>query len=38
MENQLKNLKNSELYEKANNLFPDLEIVDMNYLRDKDSD
>ena len=37
-ENEFKNLKKSELYEKATNLFPDLEIVDINYLKDKDSD
>ena len=37
-ENEFKNLKNSELYEKTINLFPDLEIVDINYLKDKDSD
>ncbi len=37
-ENEFKSLKNSELYEKAINLFPDLEIVDINYLKDKDSD
>ncbi len=35
---ELENLKNSELYEKAANLFPDLEITDINYLKDKDSD
>ena len=37
-ENEFKNLKKSELYEKATNLFPDLEIVDINYLKDKDND
>ena len=37
-ENEFKSLKNSELYEKASNLFPDLEIVDINYLKDKDND
>ena len=37
-ENEFKSLKNSELYEKASNLFPDLEIVDINYLKDKGSD
>ena len=38
MENELKNLKNSEIYEKATNLFPDLEIVDIKYLKDKDNE
>ena len=37
-ENEFKNLKNSEFYEKANNLFPDIEIVNVKYLKDKDSD
>ena len=37
-ENEFKSLKNSELYEKASNVFPDLEIVDINYLKDKDND
>ena len=37
-ENQFKNLKNSEIYEKATNLFPDLEIVDINYLKNKDNE
>ena len=37
-ENDFKNLKNSELYEKATNLFPDLEIVDINFLKEKESD
>ena len=37
-ENEFKNLKNSEIYKKATNLFPDLEIVDINFLKEKDSD
>ena len=37
-ENEFRNLKNSELYEKATNLFPDLEIVDIKFLKEKDSD
>ena len=36
--NELENLKNSKLYEKAVTLFPDLEIADINYLKDKGSD
>ena len=37
-ENEFKNLKNSEIYKNATNLFPDLEIVDIKFLKDKDSD
>jgi len=37
-ENEFKNLKNSDIYEKATNLFPDLEIVDINYLKNKDNE
>ncbi len=37
-ENEFKNLKNSELYRKVNSLFPDLEIVNIKYLKDKNSD
>tara|TARA_B100000963_G_C22623363_1_gene671092 strand:+ start:1 stop:1143 length:1143 start_codon:yes stop_codon:yes gene_type:complete len=32
-EHELKNLKDSKLFEKAKNLFPDLEIVDINDLK-----
>ena len=37
-ENEIESLKNSELYKKATNLFPDIEVTDFNYLKDKDSD
>ena len=32
-DDKLKNLKNSEKYKKAINLFPDLEIIDMKNLK-----
>ena len=37
-ENEFKNLKNSKFYEKATNLFPDLEIVDIKDLNMRDDD
>ena len=37
-DNEFKNLKNSKFYEKATNLFPDLEIVDIKDLNTRDDD
>ena len=37
-DNEFKNLKNSKFYEKATNLFPDLEIVDIKDLNMRDDD
>ncbi len=37
-DNELRNLKNSKLFEKATNLFSDLEIVDIKDLNSRDND
>ena len=37
-DNELRNLKNSKLFEKATNLFSDLEIVDIKDLNSRDDD